>query len=201
MGKEADRERNRLNCSPAIATLWQTGEADCPASTGTCRISQNRTKADISGQLSAGPGACVPEMSSKCPRFSAGCHGLVRFCHQWKPGVETLLPGLKNFSCYILMHFDAFLRGTPGRKPSLDSWYRTKYGVGKAQLSVKSPVFQGVKLNGCGDARAGGHPDPRNSIPLQPTRSATLLSPPHPGRPSDPWACTTPEWVVPCAGP
>ena len=68
-----------------------------------------------------GGGDFVPEMSAKCPRFSSGCHGFVRFCHHWKPGVKTLVPGLKKFSCYILTQFDAFLQGVPGRTPSLDS--------------------------------------------------------------------------------
>ena len=50
--------------------------------------------------------------------------------------VERLLPGLKNFFWCILMHFGAFRRGTPGWKPSPDSWYRTKDEAGKAQLSA-----------------------------------------------------------------
>ncbi len=86
-----------------------------------------------------GPGDVVLEMSAKCPRLSAGCHGFVRFCHHLKPGVGTLLPGLKNFSWCILMQFDAFLRGKPGLKPSLDLSYRTKDEVGKAQPVSRIP--------------------------------------------------------------
>ncbi len=106
---------------------------------GSDRDMPDLPKPDIPGHSSVGPEDSVPEMSAKCPRFSAGCHVFVRFYHHWKPGVGTLLPGRENFSCYILMQFDAFLRRRPGRKPSLDSWYRTKDEVGKGQPVSSTP--------------------------------------------------------------